>query len=64
MTPLDVVKCNMQANPKLYSGLLNGFSGIYRAEGVTGIFKGWLPTCIGYHMQGMVKFGFNEIFKD
>lgn len=28
------------------------------------LLKGWLPTCIGYHIQGMVKFGFNEIFKD
>lgn len=28
------------------------------------LVKGWVPTCIGYHIQGMAKFGFNEIFKD
>ena len=26
--------------------------------------KGWLPTMIGYSMQGFGKFGFYEIFKD
>jgi solute carrier family 25 phosphate transporter 3 len=33
-------------------------------EGATGIWKGWMPTAIGYHLQGTLKFGLNEIFKD
>lgn len=28
------------------------------------LIKGWEPTCIGYHFQGMFKFGLNEVFKD
>jgi len=64
VTPLDVVKCNMQANPGKYTNLIQGFKMI-AAEGGTGaLVKGWLPTCLGYHAQGMFKFGLNEIFKD
>ncbi|MPC18442.1 Phosphate carrier protein, mitochondrial [Portunus trituberculatus] len=32
-------------------------------EGVRSLAKGWAPTCIGYSMQGVCKFGFYEVFK-
>lgn len=64
--PLDVVKCNMQTNPQKFKGLLPGLRIVLAEEGAgtTGIWKGYLPTAIGYSMQGMFKFGLNEIFKD
>jgi solute carrier family 25 phosphate transporter 3 len=64
--PLDVAKCNMQTNPGKYKGLGNALVTIVKEEGmgVNGIWKGWLPTLIGYSMQGFFKFGFYEIFKD
>jgi len=58
------VKCNMQANPKEYTGLGQGFGKLWKTEGFGGCVKGWLPTFIGYHIQGLAKFGFNEYFKD
>jgi len=61
---LDVVKCNMQTNPKVYTGLVPGFKALLAAEGSAGLVKGWLPTLIGYSAQGFFKFGFYEIFKD
>ncbi|RLN97926.1 hypothetical protein BBJ28_00013337 [Nothophytophthora sp. Chile5] len=64
MTPLDVVKCNMQVNPAKFTGLVPGIKTIASEEGVGAIFKGWAPTAIGYSMQGMCKFGFYDIFKD
>lgn len=64
ITPLDLIKCRRQVNPKLYSSLGAGFKAISAAEGVTGLFTGFLPTFIGYSMQGMGKFGFYELFKD
>lgn len=64
VTPLDVVKCNMQVNPKKYTGLVSGMRTVMAEEGAGAIWKGWAPTCIGYHMQGMFKFGLNEVFKD
>jgi solute carrier family 25 phosphate transporter 3 len=62
--PLDVVKCNMQTNPSKFRGLLPGLSVIIKEEGSMAVWKGWLPTAIGYSMQGFCKFGFYEIFKD
>lgn len=64
VTPLDVVKCNMQANPGRFKNVFNGFSGIAAEEGMAALLKGWAPTALGYHAQGAVKFGFNEFFKD
>jgi len=62
--PLDVVKCNMQTNPSKFKGLLPGLKTLIAEEGSAAIWKGWLPTAIGYSMQGFCKFGFYEIFKD
>jgi len=62
--PLDIVKCRKQANPKLYKSIPDGFKTIYRNEGLSGFKVGWMPTLIGYSMQGFGKFGFYEIFKD
>jgi solute carrier family 25 phosphate transporter 3 len=64
ITPLDVTKCNMQVNPAKYSSLFGGMSTIAAEEGAGALIKGWLPTLIGYSMQGFCKFGFYEIFKD
>lgn len=63
VTPLDVVKCNMQANPKEYPGIFKGFSKISGEAGLAGLFRGWFPTLIGYSAQGACKFGFYEYFK-
>jgi len=71
VTPLDLVKCNMQANPvefpsfgvalrKLYSG---GAVQYGYGSGMSGLFKGWAPTLAGYSAQGLCKFGFYEFFK-
>jgi len=63
VTPLDVVKCNMQANPKEFKGLGQGLSLISRKAGPSALFVGWGPTLVGYSVQGMFKFGFYEYFK-
>lgn len=62
--PLDVVKCNMQTNPAKYKGLVPGLKTIVAEEGSMAVWKGWLPTAVGYSAQGFFKFGFYEIFKD
>ncbi len=63
VTPLDVVKCNIQTNPTKYKGISNGFSVLVSEAGVAGLFKGWVPTLIGYSAQGACKFGLYEYFK-
>lgn len=62
--PLDIVKCNMQTEPTKYRGLISGLGTVVREEGAGALTKGWLPTFIGYSLQGLFKFGLNEIFKD
>lgn len=64
--PLDVVKCNMQVNPEKYKGLISGLKLCIAEEGTgtAGIWKGWLPTLMGYSAQGAFKFGLYEFFKD
>jgi len=47
----------------MYKGNLEGFSKIYRAEGLRGNFTGWGPTLVGYSFQGAGKYGFYELFK-
>ena len=64
ITPLDVVKCNMQVSPEKYPGLLKGMRTVLAEEGVGGLIKGWGPTAVGYSLQGAGKFGFYEFFKD
>jgi len=71
VTPLDLVKCNAQANPKEFPGTIAGFKKIFSGEavalghgsGMAGLMKGWGPTLVGYSLQGLGKFGFYEFFK-
>lgn len=64
VTPLDVAKCNMQVDPAKYKGLMGAISTISKEEGASALFKGWLPTLLGYSAQGCFKFGLYEFFKD
>jgi solute carrier family 25 phosphate transporter 3 len=64
ITPLDVTKCNMQVSPLKYKGLISGLKTIMAEEGAMAIWKGWLPTLMGYSAQGAFKYGLYEIFKD
>lgn len=63
VTPLDVVKCNMQIDPKAFPGIGAGFSKIASQQGMSGLFRGWVPTLFGYSAQGAAKFGLYEYFK-
>ena len=63
VTPMDLVKCNMQVDKVKYPSILRGFSVIAKESGVTGLTRGWVPTLIGYSFQGAGKFGLYEFFK-
>ena len=53
----------MQTNPAAYPGIGAGFGKIAAEQGVSGLFRGWMPTLIGYSAQGAAKFGLYEYFK-
>jgi solute carrier family 25 phosphate transporter 3 len=54
----------MQVRPEKYKSLVSGLQTIVKEEGATAVWKGWVPTAIGYSMQGLFKFGLYEFFKD
>jgi len=64
VTPLDLVKCRRQVDPKIYSSNTQAWKTIYRGAGVPGIFFGWGPTFVGYAFQGAGKYGGYEYFKN
>ncbi|PKA56104.1 Mitochondrial phosphate carrier protein 3, mitochondrial [Apostasia shenzhenica] len=63
VTPLDVVKCNIQIDPAKYKNTSLGFRILLKEQGVRGLFRGWAPTLLGYSAQGACKYGFYEFFK-
>lgn len=53
---MDVVKCNMQIDPIKYKGIGASFGTIIREQGLlSGLYKGWSPTLIGYSAQVRTK---------
>lgn len=63
VTPLDVVKCNMQIDPTKYKSMGSSFGLVVKEQGMAGLVRGWFPTLIGYSIQGSLKFGLYEYFK-
>ena len=63
VTPLDLVKCRRQVDSKLYSGNMDGWRKIARADGFRGVYTGASPTFFGYSVQGGFKYGGYEFFK-
>lgn len=62
VTPLDLVKCRRQVDPKLYTSNLQGWRTILKTSGDS-IWTGVGATFIGYSLQGAGKYGFYEYFK-
>ncbi|KAK1327155.1 hypothetical protein QJS10_CPA01g00229 [Acorus calamus] len=63
ITPLDVLKVNMQVNPVKYNSILSGLSTLLREQGPSVFWRGWAGKFYGYGAQGGCKFGLYEYFK-
>ncbi|KAG5537273.1 hypothetical protein RHGRI_024652 [Rhododendron griersonianum] len=63
LTPLDIVKCNMQIDPTKYKSISSGFGVLLKEQGAKGFFGGWVPTLLGYGAQGAFKYGGYDFFK-
>lgn len=63
ITPLDVVKCNMQIDASKYGSTTGAFRTVFQEQGARGLLRGWAPTLLGYSAQGACKYGFYEYFK-
>ena len=56
-------KKKKKTNPAKYPGIAAGFGVTAREGGARGLVKGWVPTLLGYSVQGAAKFGLYEYFK-
>lgn len=64
VTPIDMVKCNKQNNPQIFTkGMFGNMRILAGMKGATGLLRGWAPTFVGYSFQGLGKFGLNDYFK-
>ncbi|KAL3731018.1 hypothetical protein ACJRO7_027963 [Eucalyptus globulus] len=63
VTPLDVLKVNMQVNPIKYNSMASGLSVLWREQGPSSLWRGWSGKLFGYGIQGGCKFGLYEYFK-
>ncbi|KAK9944419.1 hypothetical protein M0R45_009989 [Rubus argutus] len=63
ITPLDVLKVNMQVNPVKYNKMASGFSILWREQGPSSLWRGWSGKLFGYGVQGGCRFGLYEYFK-
>ncbi|KAJ6121044.1 Mitochondrial phosphate carrier protein [Penicillium sp. IBT 18751x] len=64
VTPLDVVKTRMQLDPATYNrGMIGSFKQVIQKEGAGALLTGFGPTFAGYFLQGALKFGGYEFFK-
>lgn len=60
----DSVKTRIQLDPVTYNrGLIGGFRQIIQNEGAGALLTGAGPTFAGYFLQGALKFGGYEFFK-
>ncbi|KAI7731573.1 hypothetical protein M8C21_016062 [Ambrosia artemisiifolia] len=60
ITPLDVLKVNMQVNPVKYSSICTSFTTLLREGGVSAFRRGWSGKFFGYGVQGACRFGLYE----
>ncbi|RXH97827.1 hypothetical protein DVH24_010152 [Malus domestica] len=63
ITPLDVLKVNMQVNPIKYNRMGTGFSTLWKEQGPSSLWRGWSGKLFGYGVQGGCRFGLYEYFK-
>jgi len=64
LTPVDVVKTRIQLDPQTYNrGFIGGFKQVIQNEGAGALLTGAGPTFAGYFLQGALKFGGYEFFK-
>ncbi|KAL3720663.1 hypothetical protein ACJRO7_005475 [Eucalyptus globulus] len=63
ITPLDVLKVNMQVNPIKYNSIYSCFTTLLREQGPSAFWRGWATKFFGYGAQGGCRFGLYEYFK-
>eukprot|EP00536_Pseudo-nitzschia_multiseries_P004253 jgi/Psemu1/318381/estExt_fgenesh1_pm.C_700005 len=64
LTPLDYIKCSMQAHPARFPSFSSGLVSVYSKQGVSGLYRGVTPTILAYFSQSGCKYAMYELLKD
>lgn len=61
---MNSIKTRIQLDPATYNrGMIGGFRQVIQNEGAAALLTGAAPTFAGYFLQGALKFGGYEFFK-
>jgi len=61
--PFDMVRTRLVAQKtQVYSGTRDAMGQIYRSAGLTGFYKGFVPTCLAVAPQSGLQFGLYSLF--
>jgi solute carrier family 25 phosphate transporter 3 len=63
LTPLDVVKTNIQTNPKKYTNPITTLNLLLEENGIKALFAGWAPTFFGYALVGGLSYSLTDFFR-
>lgn len=63
LTPLDVVKTNIQTDPEKYRNPIVAFNVLLEESGIPGFFAGWVPTFVGFFVNGGLSYAMTEFFR-
>lgn len=63
LTPIDVIKTNMQTKPEKYPNPLEALRVVSKENGITGFFTGWIPTFVGFFITGGISYTAIEFFR-
>jgi len=63
LTPLDVVKTKVQIDPDRYPKILPSFQSVWKEEGPSTFYTGWLPTVCGHFFAGGVLYATTEVIR-
>lgn len=63
ITPLDVLKVNMQVHPIKYSSIASCYTMLLKEQGPSAFWRGWAGKFFGYGAQGGCRFGLYKYFK-
>jgi solute carrier family 25 (mitochondrial phosphate transporter), member 3 len=63
LTPIDVVKTKLQTKPEKYDGIVDSFQKVWKEEGPSSFFTGWVPTALGHFFLGGCIYTLAELFR-
>ncbi len=63
LTPLDVIKTNIQTDPDKYTNPVTAFNLLLEESGLSGFFAGWVPTFFGFFVNGGLSYAMTEFFR-